>query len=145
MGCFKMPCSDFGPAPIELTSGLTTPSVKLLTTVVNAAPMTTATDRSTILPRARNSLNPLSISECPFLDWTEFAIDHLPKRGQVTQCRVSVTVWPSAEPATVFATRAGSATKTTRSTSLDERFSFADTSTTTASVAITLLTAGVGG
>src|SRR3978361_760551 len=67
MGCFRRPCSDFGPAPIELTRGLTTPSVKLLTTVVNAAPMTTATDRSTILPRARNSLNPLSISEMSLL------------------------------------------------------------------------------
>ena len=36
-------------------------SVKLVTNAVKAVPMTTATDRSTILPRERNSLNPLSI------------------------------------------------------------------------------------
>src|SRR6185312_277956 len=44
-------------------------SVNALTNAVNAVPMTTATARSTILPRERNSLNPLNIGRT-FLDWT---------------------------------------------------------------------------
>ena len=45
-----------------LTAGVMMLSVNLVTNAVNAVPMTTATDRSTMLPRARNSLKPLSIA-----------------------------------------------------------------------------------
>src|SRR4051812_46652681 len=67
MSNFKKLCSEFCLTPTELTNGLMTLSVKALTTAVNAAPITTATARSTMLPRERNSLKPLNIGY-PFLD-----------------------------------------------------------------------------
>ncbi|CFS33038.1 Uncharacterised protein [Mycobacterium tuberculosis] len=60
-----MPTSDCALTPIRLISGVMMLSVNLVTNAVNAVPITTATARSTILPRARNSLNPLSM-RCPF-------------------------------------------------------------------------------
>src|SRR5690606_29199537 len=46
--------------PIMPTSGVMRPSTTAVTTAVNAAPMTTATARSTTLPRAMNSRNSLN-------------------------------------------------------------------------------------
>ena len=79
---FKAPTLDCCLTPIRLISGVMMLSVNLVTNAVKAVPMTTATARSTILPRERNSLNPLSMGRS-FLDWTEFAIDHVPNSGQV--------------------------------------------------------------
>ena len=47
--------------PMRLISGWMMLSVNRVTSPVNAVPMTTATDRSTMLPRARNSLNPFNM------------------------------------------------------------------------------------
>src|ERR1051325_8573384 len=48
------------------TSGVMIPSLNALTIAANAAPMTTATARSTTLPRMRNALNSLSMASLPF-------------------------------------------------------------------------------
>lgn len=70
MPIFKMPRSDCSLTPTRLISGVMMLSVNLVTSAVNAVPMTTATARSTILPRERNSLNPLSIG-MSLQEWTE--------------------------------------------------------------------------
>jgi hypothetical protein len=55
--------------PMALMRGLIRPLVKAVTIAVNAVPMTTATARSTTLPRIRKSLKPFSTvsppSRCP--------------------------------------------------------------------------------
>ena len=53
--------SRFGLPKIAAISGLRIPSRNALITRANAAPMTTATARSTTFPRMMNSLKPLSI------------------------------------------------------------------------------------
>src|SRR5919199_6000007 len=53
--------------PNTAISGLIRLFVKLVTTPVNAAPMTTATARSMTLPRMMKSLNPLITSSLPVL------------------------------------------------------------------------------
>ena len=63
MSIRRTPTSVFWLTPIRLISGVMMLSVNLVTNAVNAVPMTTATARSTILPRERNSLNPLSIAD----------------------------------------------------------------------------------
>ena len=65
MAILRIPYEASLPAPIRLISGAMMLSVNLVTSPVNAVPMTTATARSTMLPRARNSLkpfNPVSLS-----------------------------------------------------------------------------------
>src|ERR1700761_427879 len=59
----KIPRSDFWLTPTRLISGLMTALVNVVTSAVNAVPMTTAVDRSMMLPRERNSLNPLNIGD----------------------------------------------------------------------------------
>src|SRR4051795_5469785 len=56
------------PPPTSPISGFRKESLKLLTTAVNAEPTTTATARSTTLPRRRNFLKPVNTgSSCRVL------------------------------------------------------------------------------
>ena len=94
MSIRRTPTSEFGLTPIRLISGVMMLSVNLVTNAVNAVPMTTAVARSTILPRERNSLNPLNMG-MSFLRLSapgtpmeiieqrrEFAADHVWSRGR---------------------------------------------------------------
>ena len=63
MSICRMPYSVFLSAPMRLISGCRTLSVNLVTSAVNAVPMTTATERSTMLPRERNSLKPFNTGD----------------------------------------------------------------------------------
>ena len=55
------------PAPMLEISGWITWSVNDFTSVVNAAPMTTATARSTMFPCMRNALKPLNMTALPVI------------------------------------------------------------------------------
>ena len=50
---------------MRLINGWMMLSVNFVTNPVNAVPMTTATDRSTMLPLARNSLKPFNMRSNP--------------------------------------------------------------------------------
>src|SRR4051812_253655 len=54
--------------PIAAINGVTKLAVNAVTTAPNAAPMTTATARSTTLPRSRNFLNPLNEASSGLVD-----------------------------------------------------------------------------
>ena len=56
----RMPYSVSLPAPMRSINGVMMLSVNFVTRAVNAVPMTTATDRSTMFPRARNSFKPFN-------------------------------------------------------------------------------------
>ena len=109
-------------------------SVNLVTRPVNAVPMTTATARSTMLPRARNFLNPFNTLVCLSLLYLPAGVESVAHRP-APQWMTKVTVCVRVAPARVWAAAAGSATNTTRSLPDPTVFGLADTSTTTAPAA----------
>src|ERR1051326_701069 len=70
--------------------GVTRSFTKALTTAPNAAPMTTATARSTTLPRSRNARNPFNESPPPLSRNRQHYLAELLRFVQPLQSRIDV-------------------------------------------------------